>query len=238
MSPRARKKYLQNYRMNVKISFFQDAFTIIEELSGDSPNTGLPEGFRVGRGYYTLFRKLQKKYKITDLCLTNFDEIKNLQEWKSIRYLINSYKNFWNRKKYKLLDAKQYLLKKVELNKFIKKLENLTKIAWTTKVLNLFITIGYKRAGTYDRKRNIIRIGVHEGKKKYLLYTLYHELIHLHIVKHMNLKLSEKEEEILCRAIFNMLFKNNKIAQNHWKEFLNKKEIERINKKVLELQRL
>ena len=168
--------------------------------------------------------------------ITNFKAVKHLQEWKRIQKIIALYNLFWNEHKYKLLNVKKSLKKEMDFDSFIKKLEEITKIAWTTKMLDLFLTIGYKQSGTYDRKINVIRVGIHEDNKLYLPYTIYHELIHFHIINHMKLKLPETEEEILCRAIFKLVFINDLIAQSHWKEFLTQQEQEKINKKAEEFQ--
>ncbi len=111
----------------------------------------------------------------------------------------------------------------------------MTKYNWTLKELPVFLTWGYKDSGTYDRIINVIRIGIHNKHKEYLVYTVYHELIHYHIINHMGLALEEDEEEILCRAIFSLIFKNNSIAQRHWKESLNEKEIKKIKEKASQL---
>jgi hypothetical protein len=210
-------------------------FTIIEELTGDSPGVGLPEGFEVKKKEYKFFRELQQKYNLTDLFITNHSKVKGLKEWNKIKKLINSYHFFWNKQKSKLTETKIKLEKEVNFPDFLERVQKTTKHEWIKKELAVFLTLGYKSSGTYDRKIDIIRLGIHETREAYLIFTLYHELIHYHIVNHMKLLLKEEKEEILCRAIFSILFKNNPTAQKHWKEYLKKHEIKKIKEVAKQL---
>ncbi len=220
----------------MKISFLQDVYTIIEELSGDCPGVGLPQGFNIDKSYYELFRTLQKKYELTKIFLNNPERVKSLEEWRQIKPLIEKYRNFWLKNKYKLLRTLKTLEAPIDLNWFVNSLSKVTRQEWNTPEVKVFLTLGYKDSGTYDRDHNLIRIGIHENKEEYLLYTLYHELIHYHIVNHMKLKLTPKDEETLCRAIFNILFKEDLIAQRHWRENLSQEEIKKIEEKSKEIQ--
>ncbi|RLE41726.1 hypothetical protein DRJ16_05825, partial [Candidatus Woesearchaeota archaeon] len=208
---------------------------IIEELTGDCPGVGLPNGFIVHRNYYRVLRDVQKRHKITRYFLSNPNKIKQLPEWTVIKDIINLYKSYWKKNRWKLRLAKEYIKENLRFDDFLERLKKITGHKWRTKSLDVFLTLGYKNSGTYDRRNNVIRIGIHENKKKYLIYTLYHELIHYHIVKHMKKKLSESDEEILCRAIFSAIFKDDPIAQSHWKEGMHKNEIKKIEKKRLSL---
>ncbi len=80
MPSQSRKGLVQNFRLKFKISFFQDIFTIIEELTGDCPGVGLPEDFKIDKRYYALFGHLQKKYNLTYMFITDFDNVKKLHE--------------------------------------------------------------------------------------------------------------------------------------------------------------
>ena len=236
MSTRSGKKHLRYPNLNFKISFFQDLFTIIEELTGDCPGVGLPNNFHIDKESYILFKELQKRYDLTKNFITNFKKINQIDEWVEIKKIIRDYKGYWNKEKIKIQNSINYLNKVVDFEWFLQKLEEITLTKWETKDLDVFFTVGYKNSGTYDREINVIRVGIHEGVEKYLVYTLYHELIHYHIVKHMKLKLSEGEEEILCRAIFKLVFEKDLIAQKHWQENLSIEEIKKINKKSEEVQ--
>lgn len=232
MSSRTRETDISYPRLVFKISFFQDVFTIIEELTGDCPEVGLPEGFRIEKKIYRLFHNLQRKYKLTKIFITNFNNLKKLKEWDKIKEVTDLYKKYWVVQKLKLFRTLNYLKSAIDFEQFIKKLESVTNTKWDSDQLDVFLTIGYKDSGTYDREINVIRLGIHEKNKEYLVYTLYHELIHYHIIKHMKIKLKEDEEEVLCRAIFKLIFQHDLIAQQHWKEHLTDLEIERIEKKA------
>lgn len=220
--------------MNFKISFFQDVFTIVEELTGDCPGVGLPDNFKIDKNYYVLFKELQQKFNLTKIFVTDFSKVKNLPEWNKIKKIIDLYKSFWEKQKEKLFDKKNYLKNNINFNKFLEKLQKTTKHQWKTKELIVFLTIGYKDSGTYDREINVIRLGIHENKEQYLTYTLYHELIHYHIVNNMKILLKKEDEEILCRAIFSIVFKDNLIAQEHWRENISEDMIKKINEKSLQ----
>ena len=235
MSTRTRETAVSNPRLEFKESFFQDVFTIIEELTGDCPGVGLPEGFSMDKKTYDLFHELQKEHSLTKLFISNLKEVKKLKEWDKIEKVINAYKRYWETHRKNLLESLNYLKDNVDFLWFIKKLEDLTNAKWSTETLEVFLTIGYKNSGTYDREINVIRLGTHESNKKYLVYTLYHELVHYHIVKHMKINIKDEEEEILCRAIFSIVFKEDLIAQKHWKEHLTQEDIETIEKKVMEI---
>ena len=236
MSTRTNQRLVQNPRLRFKISFFQDVFTIIEELTGDCPGVGLPEGFYIKKDYYKLFRKLQKKYNLTKVFITNLTKVESYPEWSEIKKIINLYRSYWKKRKNKLFNIRNDVASSINFNEFLNKLQRVTSYRWNTRELDIFLTLGYKNSGTYDREIDVIRIGIHEDKPHYLIYTLYHELIHFHIVKHMKQKLDEVKEEVLCRSIFKLLFNNNQIAQQHWKKYLTKEEIKKINKKAKELQ--
>ncbi len=222
-------------KLNFKISFTQDVFTVIEELTGDCPSVGLPKGFEINKEHYKLFRRLQKKYFLTKSFISDKNKVKSLPEWSKIKEVIRLYHAFWLKNKNKLFEAIKSLKSSMDLIWFTKKVSELTKCQWNTKEVDVYLTLGYKDSGTYDKENNVVRIGIHEGKEKYLVYTLYHELIHYHITNHMHLKLNEKDEEILCRTIFNLLFKEDPIAQQHWKEHLNQNEIRKIEEKSKEI---
>lgn len=236
MSTQTRREHLQNPQLNFKISFFQDVFTIVEELTGDCPGVGLPEGFIIKEEDYALFKELQKKFSLTKLFITRFSEVKNIVEWVKIKSIIDLYGLFWKKHKHKLFETKLYLERTTKFKNFVERLQKITKCDWNTKELTVFLTIGYKDSGTYDREVNVIRLGIHENKKDYLVYTLYHELIHYHIINDMKISLKEEDEEVLCRAIFNLLFNDDLIAQKHWKEHLSSEEIKKINEKSQQLQ--
>lgn len=231
MSARAREGFIQNPQLNFKISFFQDVFTIIEELTGNCPGVGLPDGFYIKEDDYELFKELQKRYNLTKLFITNFNKVKSLAEWTKIKEIIDLYASFWKKQKQKLFETKLYLENKTNFKKFLEELQKITKCNWDINKLTVFLTIGYKDSGTYDREINVIRLGIHEEKRDYLIYTLYHEIIHYHIVNHMKMKLNEEDEEILCRAIFSILFKEDQLAQRHWREHLNEEDILKIREK-------
>lgn len=233
MSTRTREKSIPSFRLNFKISFFQDVFTIIEELTGDCPGVDLPAGFQVKPENYVLFKTLQKRCNLTKLFITDFKKIRDLKDWLSIKQIIEQYRLYWVRYKNKLLKAKQKLSKDFMTDNFINKLQEISKSKWLAKELDVYLTLGYKHSGTYDRLANIIRLGIHEDREQYFAYTLYHELIHFHIVRHMNLQLGADEEEILCRSFFKKIFDSDEVAQKHWKENLAPDQIEIINKKII-----
>lgn len=235
MSTRTREEFIQTPRLDFEISFFQDVFTIIEELTGDCPEVGLPEDFCVTEEDYKLFKELQRKFCLTKLFITNFNKVKNLAEWGKIKDIIDSYHLFWEKHNHKLSETKFFLENKVNFKNFLERLQKITKCNWDTNKLTVFLTIGYKDSGTYDREINVIRLGIHENKKDYLVYTLYHELIHYHIINHLKILLKEEDEEVLCRAIFSSLFKDDLIAQKHWKEHLSTEKIKKINEKSQQL---
>jgi len=180
-----------------------------------------------------MFKEMQEKYNLTKIFITDFNKVKSLSEWNKIKKIIDLYKSFWEKQRQKLYDKKVYLEKKINFRKFLERLQKLTRHDWDTDELIVFLTIGYQDSGTYDREINVIRLGIHENKENYLVYTLYHELIHYHIVNNMKKSLKEEDEEILCRAIFNLLFKDDLIAQKHWRENLREGEIKKINEKSL-----
>lgn len=219
-------KRKQISKIIVKINFLQDFFTILEELTGDCPGVGLPKGFKLDKKHYNFFKRLQKKHKLTKIFFKNHNKIKKLKEFDSIKKVQKEYRIYWKKNIKELIKAKNKI-EKLNYNSFLLKLEKITKHNWITKKLIVFLTLGYKNSGTYDRLNKVIRIGIHQSNKPFLGYTLFHELIHFHIVNHMKLKLKKEKEEILCRAIFSLIFKN-KTAEKHWKKFLSKREIKEI----------
>ncbi len=227
--------YASSPRLDLKISFFQDFFTIIEELVKRGPNIGLPSGFNVKKELLDEFEHLQDPEELKMLYLKKNASLGSHKSFPSLKKVQHEYIRFWILKLPYLL--KEYFkLRRFNYSAHLTAISAITKTSWEQSCIPVFLTIGYKDSGVYDRDINVVRIGTHQKKEQFTKYTLIHELIHLHIVENMNLKLDPAKEETLCRAIFAETFPNDRIAVDHWKMYLKPKELQLIESARKKLQ--
>lgn len=226
MPTQSREWKLYYPRLKFRISFFQDFFTIIEEITNNGPGVGLPSGFFIDKDIVEKFNNIKYPKEFCLSYIKKDEKLKNFEEYKLLSKIKTKYFIYWLKNLPKLIIALHKL--KNKSYKDLQKVQEVTKFDWKQKEIPVYFVVGYKDSGTYDRDVDLIRLGMHQNKEYFTYYTLIHELIHFFIVKNMDLKLKEPTEERLCRAIFNKVFENDKLGQEHWRVYLSEKEIKKI----------
>jgi hypothetical protein len=229
MSTRTREGIVQIPKLNFKISFFQDFYTLIEEMVNLGPKVGLPNGFLVERENLDLLKNLENPREFKLSYLKKKSSFKKEKAYNVLKAIKSKYLLYWLSHLFYLI-RELIKLKIFNYDNFLKRVAIITGTEWHQSRIRIFLTLGYKDSGVYDRNINVIRLGVHQGKEYFTKYTLIHELIHFHIVKNMGLKLDPMKEEYLCRAIFANVFPNDSTATDHWIKYFKPEEIEEINK--------
>ncbi len=228
-------------KLQVKISFFQDFFGIIEELVGDGPGVGLPILLKVNLSDKKKLLEYQKKMNIPKLLILDRTKLKNIMgcDYIIIEQIKKEYKPIWDKNKQRLIKAKNFIerLWDKKYNLAIPKIEKITNQKFMWNNLKIFIVLSYKTNGTCDEYTQDIRLGI-EMLDEYTLHILIHELIHYHIRTFIK-DLSSAQDEILVRGIeANVLDKDlitNEKLPDYWNYSLSeigKSWVNKIRKRI------